>query len=105
MEPIPLDIEYIHLFITDLDALWIIACVQLTAYDQAGPGRRGCDQLDHGFPADQRFAAPGLRDVTEQPVLSSRPGEFHPQALPEPYVKLSPHTAPYVRPPPRRNPQ
>ena len=30
--------------------------------------------------------------------LSSRPGDFHPQALPEPYVNLSIHTAPDVRP-------
>ena len=30
--------------------------------------------------------------------LSSRPGEFHPRALPEPCVKLSLHTAPDVRP-------
>ena len=30
--------------------------------------------------------------------MTSRPGEFHPQALPEPYVTLSSHTAPDVRP-------
>jgi hypothetical protein len=30
--------------------------------------------------------------------LSSRPEEFHLQALPEPYVNLSIHTAPDVRP-------
>ena len=32
------------------------------------------------------------------PSLSSRPGDFHPQALPEPCVTLSSHTAPDVRP-------
>jgi hypothetical protein len=30
--------------------------------------------------------------------LASRAGEFHPHALPEPYVSLSAHTAPSVRP-------
>jgi len=30
--------------------------------------------------------------------LSSRPGDFHPQALPEPCMNLSIHTAPDVRP-------
>ena len=30
--------------------------------------------------------------------LASRPGESHPQALPEPYVNLSAHTAPDVLP-------
>ena len=34
------------------------------------------------------------------PGLSSRPGEFHPQALPEPCMTLSSHTAPDVRPSP-----
>ena len=29
--------------------------------------------------------------------LASRPGELHPQALPDPYVSLSAHTAPDVR--------
>jgi len=38
--------------------------------------------------------------VTETNVfeLSSRPEEFHPQALPEPCMNLSIHTAPDVRP-------
>ena len=31
-------------------------------------------------------------------LLSGRPGEFHPRALPEPCVKLSLHTAPDVQP-------
>jgi hypothetical protein len=31
-------------------------------------------------------------------VLSSRPEEFHPQALPEPCMNLSIHTAPDVLP-------
>ena len=32
----------------------------------------------------------------------SRSGEFHPQALAEPYVNVSAHTAPSIRPPGRR---
>ncbi len=36
--------------------------------------------------------------VAEGPLLASRPGEFHPQALSEPCVNLSTHTAPVVRP-------
>src|SRR6266478_1061099 len=32
----------------------------------------------------------------------SRPGEFHPQALAEPYLNVSAHTAPIIRPPARR---
>ena len=30
--------------------------------------------------------------------MSSRPGEFHPQALPKPCMTLSSHTAPDVQP-------
>jgi hypothetical protein len=33
-----------------------------------------------------------------RPNLSSGPEDFHPRALPEPYVNLSIHTAPVVRP-------
>src|SRR4029453_6496398 len=33
---------------------------------------------------------------------SSSAGESHPRALPEPYVKLSPHTAPTIQPPASR---
>ena len=36
---------------------------------------------------------------------ASRAGEFHPRALPEPYVNLSAHTAPSVRPWPYRSGQ
>ena len=47
----------------------------------------------------QPFTASDVADmVMAGPVMSSRPGESHPQALPEPYVNLSTHTAPDVRP-------
>ena len=34
-------------------------------------------------------------------TVVSRPGEFHPQPLAEPYVTVSRHTAPIARPPAR----
>ena len=39
-----------------------------------------------------------LRVGLARSKMSSRPRDFHPQALPEPYVNLSIHTAPDVRP-------
>ena len=42
----------------------------------------------------------GVRRQLQVPGVSSRPGEFHPQALPEPCVNLSIHTAPDARPRP-----
>jgi hypothetical protein len=42
---------------------------------------------------------PTLLAADQDDDLASRPGEFHPQALPEPYVKLSLHTAPDAQPP------
>ena len=52
---------------------------------------------------DQRTALPDqcLRSAeadVRPPSLSSRPEGFHLRALPEPYVNLSIHTAPDVRP-------
>src|SRR3954453_5574114 len=41
---------------------------------------------------------PMLRSPDHQAHLASRAGESHPHALPEPYVTLSRHTAPDVRP-------
>src|ERR1019366_6639719 len=38
------------------------------------------------------------RRVVKTALLTSRPRDFHPRALPEPYVNLSIHTAPDVRP-------
>ena len=39
-----------------------------------------------------------LHSLDPNEPLASRPGEFHPQALPEPCMNLSIHTAPDVRP-------
>jgi hypothetical protein len=46
-----------------------------------------------------RAPEPVLRAGDGDDDLASRPGESHPQALLEPYVKLSLHTAPDVQPP------
>src|SRR3954452_23309841 len=48
--------------------------------------------LVHGPPE------PVLLSADHQAPLASRAGESHPHALPEPYVTLSRHTAPGVRP-------
>ena len=48
---------------------------------------------------DQGSSRPRL-NVRQTTQMSSRPGEFHPQALPEPCMTLSSHTAPDVRPSP-----
>src|SRR3954468_9960002 len=48
---------------------------------------------------------PVLRSPDHQAHLASRAGESHPHALPEPYVTLSRHTAPAVRPFPCRKRQ
>src|SRR4029453_9226365 len=53
----------------DLDALGIAVRVDLAADGQARLGRRGADQLDDDLGADQRLAAPVLRDVGEEAVL------------------------------------
>src|SRR5271165_2050254 len=105
MERVTGDVETVHLSSADLDAFVVGAGVERALDPQTGLGRRRADQLDDGKAIGERPAAPALGDVAEQPVLSSRPGEFHPRALLEPYVKLSLHTAPDVRPPTRRNPQ
>jgi hypothetical protein len=39
-----------------------------------------------------------LSDIANPARMTSRPRDFHPRALPEPYVNLSIHTAPDVRP-------
>ena len=54
-----------------------------------GPVEDGLDcvrSVDHGHADAVRTA------------MSSRPGDFHPEALPEPCMTLSSHTAPDVRP-------
>src|SRR5262245_8106988 len=46
----------------------------------------------------QALQALGLSGLNK----SSSAGESHPRALPEPYVRLAPHTAPTIQPPASR---
>ena len=56
VEYVPLDIEYGHLRIADLDPLGIAPCTEFAAHRQAGLRCRGGDQLDHRRTAGQRPA-------------------------------------------------
>ena len=69
MELIAGDVEGLHLGLADPDALAVGARVERAVDFQAGLGRGGADQLDHGEASGERPAAPVLRDVAEQPVL------------------------------------
>jgi hypothetical protein len=102
-EGVGLNVESSHLGVGDLDALIIGIFVEMTGDGEPGISGSAGDQLDNDQVADQRLAAPVLGDERKQPMLSSRAGEFHPRALPEPYLKLSLHTAPDVRSPTRRS--
>ena len=55
-----------------------------------------CTNSWHGVD-DAGGCARGCLDVFVM-IVSSRPEDFHLRALPEPYVNLSIHTAPDVRP-------
>jgi hypothetical protein len=51
------------------------------------------------FTLDHRVGISGPNaDMAKSTRVTSRPRDFHPRALPEPYVNLSIHTAPDVRP-------
>ncbi len=73
MEGIALDVEGGHFDIADLDALWVTVLVDVAGDGEAGVGRGGADQLDDDLVADQRFAAPVLRDVGKEAVLDAVP--------------------------------
>src|SRR5271165_4312015 len=105
MEVVADDVQRRHLGVADLDALLVDAGIEGALDLQSGFCGRRADQLDDGEAIGQGPAAPVLRDVAEHAMLSSRAGEFHPHALLEPYVSLSTHTAPDVRPATYRNSQ
>ena len=94
MERVAGEVDGSQLSIGDFDPLRIL---------ETGVGRRRANQLDDCAIAAQWLAPPIDGDEREQAMLSSRAEEFHPRALPEPYLNLSIHTAPDVRPPTCRN--
>src|SRR3954468_13080902 len=98
MEVVSRDGEAVHLFAVHLDPLLVLGWIDFAGDGQAGCGRGCRNQFDDSQSAGQGPATPVLRNVTEEPVLASRAGESHPHALLEPYVNLSIHTAPDVRP-------
>src|SRR5918994_2303986 len=102
---IALNVESGHFSGGDLDTLLVSVGVQFAFDRQAGRRGGSGDQFDHGEAAGQGAATPVLRDMAEKAMLASRAGESHPHALLEPYVNLSIHTAPDVRPLTCRNPQ
>src|SRR5271157_2843984 len=76
----------------DLRAIVVITGRQPDRHDLTGVGVHAAMQLSPG-PACPRA------------MLASRPGELHPGPLSEPYVRLSPHTAPIRRTRPQARPR
>src|SRR5258708_20339553 len=86
-----------ELCIGDFESFRIFLFVEFSAHGQARLGRRSGNEFDDCAIAAQGFAAPVDTDERKESMLASRPGDSHPQALLEPYVKLSLHTAPDVQ--------
>src|SRR3954464_5546615 len=105
MKLVPLEGQFSKLLVRHLEPGFVGILVQLGPKVEPGFGGRAADQIDHDLAADERLAPPVVGDVAEHPMLASRAGESPPHALLEPYVNLSIHTAPDVRPLTCRNPQ
>jgi hypothetical protein len=83
-----------------------ITSAEIAAELTADPSSEWCAYRGHGKITQWQIAAllrpygiyPVALHPTKQSSLASRPEEFHLRALPEPYVNLSIHTAPDVRP-------
>ena len=73
MELIALDVEALHLDVTDFDAFLVGSRVEGAFYPETGFGGRRGDQFDDGEPIRERSAAPVLGDVAEQTVLDLVP--------------------------------
>ncbi len=88
MEGIALDVDGGHFGIADFDAFWVKVLVDVAGDGEAGGGRGGADQLDDDLVADERFAAPVLRNVGKEAVFDAVPfagsrrqmGDCHSQA-------------------------
>ena len=73
VEVVALNVDDIHLGIGDPDAGGIAVGVDLALHLEAGSGRGGGNQLDDGLVADERPAAPVLRDEREEAMLDLVP--------------------------------
>src|SRR3954453_3540138 len=73
MERVAFDVDGVHVGIGNLDTLGITAGVDVASDGEASIGRGGADQLDDDLMADERLAAPVLRNVGEQAMLNPVP--------------------------------
>jgi hypothetical protein len=72
MEIVALDVDASHFVIADLNAFLIEVAIEIAGDRKAVFSRGGADQLDDDLVADQRLAAPALRDIGKETVLSGR---------------------------------
>ena len=73
MKIVALDVDGSHFVIADLNAFLIEVTIEIAGDREAVFGRGGADQLDDDLVADQRLAAPVLRDVGKETVLDPVP--------------------------------
>ena len=75
MKVVAFDVDGRHFIIADLNAFLIEIAIEVAGDRETVFGRGGTDQLDDDLVADQRLAAPVLRDVGEETMLpGSRAG-------------------------------
>ena len=75
MKVVALDVDGRHFVIADLNAFLIEVTIEIAGDRKPVFGRGGADQLDDDLVADQRLAAPVLRDVGKETMLpGSRAG-------------------------------
>ena len=73
MKVVALDVDGRHFIIADLNAFLIEVAIEVASDRETVFGRGGADQLDNDLMANQRFAAPVLRDVSKEAVLDPVP--------------------------------
>ena len=69
MKVVALDVDGRHFVIADLNAFLIEIAIEIAGDRETAFGRSGADQLDDDLVADQRLAAPVLRDIGKKTVL------------------------------------
>src|SRR6516165_10916939 len=96
--------KFRHLFLTHLDADFIVVCIQCRPNDQPRRRCRFGDQVNDRGSAQQWSTAPVLRDVAEQPVLDLVPFArpwwkmTHPQLQVDPVSQVLQRHLPQPRP-------